>query len=100
MCIYLPKFRFHSARKNKFNFIKDSDEIFDNEIKGSHTEIFSNKKLIIEGCISIVDYQDEYIKLKLKKGFFNISGRDFLITEFNDEKIVLKGNIFSIEFCI
>ncbi|MBQ2933778.1 MAG: YabP/YqfC family sporulation protein [Clostridia bacterium] len=95
----MPKFKFKSARKNKFNFFKDNDEILSNEIIGVHTEIFSNKKIVIEGCKSIVEYQENYIKLKFKKGFFNILGTDFLITGFDDEKIVIKGNITSVEFC-
>lgn len=97
----MPKFRFKSARKNKFNFIKDNDEIFNSEMIGStHTEIFANKKIIIEGCQSIVDYQNNYLKLKLKKGFLNILGSEFLITTFDDQKIIIKGNIMSIEFCV
>ena len=97
----MPKFKFKSAKKNKFNFIKDQDEILNSEIiKGAHTEIFSNKKVILEGCQSIVDYQSDYLKLKLKKGFLNIFGTNFLITDFDNEKIVIKGNIVSIEFCV
>lgn len=97
----MPKFKFRSARKNKFNFIKDRDEILNSDlVGGAHTEIFSNKKIIIEGCQSIVDYQNDYLKLKLKKGFLNIMGNEFLITAFDNEKIVVKGNILSIEFCV
>lgn len=95
----MPKFKFKSARKNKFNFFKDKEEILGNEIIGVHTEMFSNRKIVIEGCKSIVEYQENYIKLKFKKGFFNIFGADFLITDFDDEKIVIKGKITSIEFC-
>lgn len=97
----MPKFKFKSTRKNKFNFIKDSDEILNSEIISSaHTEIFSNKKIIIEGCQSIVDYQSDYIKLKVKKGFLNILGNGFIITGFDNEKIVVKGSVASVEFCI
>lgn len=97
----MPKFKFRSARKNKFNFIRDCDEILNSEmVNGAHIELFLNKKIIIEGCQNIVDYQKEYIKLKLKKGFLNILGTNFLITSFEDEKIVIKGNIISIEFCV
>lgn len=96
----MPKFKFNSARKNKFNFISDCTEILDNEISSMHTEIFSNKKIIIEGCQNIIDYQNEYVKLKLKKGFLNITGTNFLITVFNHEKIEIKGNVSSIEFCV
>lgn len=97
----MPKFRFKSARKNKFNFIKDCGEILNSEmVGGAHAEIFSNKEMIIEGCKSIIDYQSDYLKLKLKKGFVNIMGNNFLITAFDDEKIVVKGNIVSIEFSV
>lgn len=98
--LYLPRFKFKKARKNKFNFIKDRDEIFDSQLlAGIHTEIFSNQKIIIEGCQSIINYQSDYLKLKIKKGFINILGNEFLITAFESEKIVIKGNIMSIEFC-
>ena len=97
----MPIFKFKTARKNKFNFIKDRNEILDSQLlAGIHTEIFSNKKIIIEGCQSIVDYQNNYLKLKIKKGFFNFLGNEFLITSFEEEKIVIKGNILSIEFCV
>lgn len=97
----MPIFKFKTARKNKFNFIKDRNEILDSQLlAGIHTEIFSNKKIIIEGCQSIVDYQNNYLKLKIKKGFLNILGNEFLITSFEEEKIVIKGNILSIEFCV
>lgn len=96
----MPKFKFNTARKNKFNFFKDCNEIIDSEISGIHTEIFCNKKIIIEGCQNIVDYQSEYIKLKIKRGFLNISGTNFIITVFNDEKIEIKGKIASLEFCV
>lgn len=97
----MAKFKFKSSKKNKFNFFKDRDDLADGETYGSiHSEIFFNKKIIIEGCHSIVDYQNDYIKLKIKKGFLNILGNDFLITAFDNEKIIIKGNIVSIEFCV
>lgn len=97
----MPKFKFKSKKKNKFNLIKDRDEILGGEIIGStHTEIYSNKKLIIEGCFGIVDYQENYIKLKLKKGFLTLTGNDFLILSFDEEKIDIKGNLITIEFCL
>ena len=97
----LSKYKFKSTKKNKFHIFKDADETIDSNIYGDvHTEIFLNKKIIIEGCQSIVDYKNDYIKLKIKKGFLNIFGNDFIITSFDNEKIVVKGNIASIEFCV
>lgn len=69
-------------------------------IKGSHIEIFSNKTLILEECYGMVDYRENYIKLKLKKGFINLLGTNFLISEFDNNRIVINGNISSLEFCV
>ncbi len=97
----MSKFKFRSSKRNRFNFISEKNEIFNTEILSSvHTEIFSNKKIIIEGCKNIIDYKENYIKIKFKKGFFNIMGNDFVITDFNEDKIEIKGNILSIEFCL
>lgn len=97
----MPKFRFKSARKNKFNFTVDKEELLSTQIiKGAHIEFFSNIKMIIEGCKAIVDYQNNYIKLKLKKGYVSIIGTDFLISTFENEKIIINGNIISFEFLV
>lgn len=98
----LAKFKFRTQKKkNKFNFITDDGEILNKEIiKGVHIEFFSNQKMILEGCKSIVDYQNDYIKLKLKKGSLSVFGKNFLISDFEDEKIIVKGEISSIEFCV
>lgn len=98
----MPKFKFKSnKKKNRFNFITDNDEILNQKIvTGAHTEIFSNKKIILEGCVSILDYRNDYIKLKLNKGILIIMGTDFIIPSFEGENIVIKGNIISVEFSI
>ncbi len=97
----MPKFRFKSGKKYKLNFINDNDEVFKTDaIEGPHIEIFSNKSAIIEGCKSIIEYQDNYIKIKIKKGFLSLSGIEFLITSFEDDKIIIKGIILSVEFCV
>lgn len=97
----MQKFKFNSAKKSKLNLIKDSDEIlYNNKITTSHTELFSNKRIVIEGCSNIIEYQENYIKLKLKKGIICLTGSEFLISSFNEENIDIKGNILTIEFCI
>ena len=99
--LVLPRFKFKSARKNKFNFIKDENDILSGEIiKNTYSEIFSNKKIIIDGCKSIVDYKEDYLKLKLNKGFMNILGSSFKILSFQSERIEICGTILNIEFCV
>ena len=97
----MPKFKFKSARKNKLNFVTDKLETFESDIIGGiHVEIFSNKKLILEDCLGIIDYKSDYLKLKIKKGFLNILGNELLITTFENKIIIVTGYIVSIEFCV
>ncbi len=100
--IQLAKFKFKSQKgRNKFNFITDNDELLNDEmVKGTHIEMFSNQKMILDGCQNIIDYQNDYVKLKLKKGNLTIMGTDFLISAFENENIIIKGNISTVEFCI
>lgn len=98
---FLHKFKFNSSKRNKLNLITDKSDFINYEsINGAHIEIFSNKRIIIEGCYNIVDYRENYIKLKLKKGFISFTGSEFLISCFNEEKIDIKGNVMEIEFCV
>lgn len=97
----MSKYKFKSSKKNKINLVAEYNEFISKDITdGVHTEIFSNKKLIIENCKGIIDYEENYIKLKIKKGFLVLCGTEFVITSFEEEKIIIKGNIVSIEFCI
>ena len=98
----MSKFKFRTAKKkNKFCFINSNDEILNNEmVSGMRIEMFSNKKMILDGCINIIDYQNSYIKLKLKKANITLFGNDFLICNFENENITVTGNISSIEFCV
>lgn len=96
----MAKFRFKSSKKNKLNFIIDKSEIIETEITSSHIEIFSNKKIIFEGCKKILEYRGDLIKLKLKKGSVTICGNDFLITDYEMENVTVSGQISSVEFCI
>lgn len=99
--ILLSKFIFKTKKKSKINLIKDSGEMLNSDLLlGSHTEIFSNKKVIIDGCLGIIEYQNNLIKLKLKKGFLTLNGTDFLVLSFDKVKIDIKGNIQSLEFCL
>lgn len=94
----MAEFKFKSKKKSKFNFISNNDEkdFFD----VTHIEMFSNKNVIVEGCKKILDYQNDYIKLKLKKGTIIFWGLNFVILDFDEEKIIIKGKISSVEFCV
>ena len=88
-----------SKKREKLNLF-GSEKVFDTDIlKGSHTEIFSNSRIVIEGCLGVYEYNDCYLKLKLTKGALIVSGRDFDISTFEMGTITVNGKITSLEFC-
>ena len=66
----------------------------------SRIEVFSNKELILEGCLGVLQFNNEYIKLSLKGGCMILYGKDFDISGFSEKTITVRGVINSIEFCL
>lgn len=102
MVILLGEFKFISKKKKgKINIFRYGDELVNGAvINGSHIEIISNKSFTLEGCFGVVDYRDDYVKLKLKKGYVIICGKRLNITYYENETITLTGIIVSTEFCL
>ena len=97
----MPKFKFKSARNSKkINLIECKNDILDNErLRGAHIEIYSNKEIVIDGCLGIFEYSESYIKLNLCKGTLAISGSMLNILSFENDMITVRGTVSSIEFC-
>lgn len=96
------KFKFGSRkRKNVINFLKLTDNALNTDmLKGSHTEIFSNRQIIIDGCKGVYDYKSDYIRLNLGKGSMVLCGSDFDIVVYENDAITIRGNITTLEFCL
>ena len=54
-------------------------------------ELYGNKEIIVDGCKSVTDYGDSFIKL-------NIGGRELVVTSYIYEQANIKGEIVSLEF--
>ena len=63
-----------------------------------HIVMFSTKHLIIDGKFSVIEYGEEIIILKLKKGMLTIIGLALSISTVMEDKIVIIGEILSISF--
>ncbi len=95
------KFKFKSSKtvkKSLFNFIDEQPQIAGTV--GTHIELFSNRQMVIEGCRGVCDYSSEYLKLKLIKGYAEISGNGLDIFLYEDSSITVNGEILNIEFCV
>ncbi len=92
------RFKFKSNKeKNRLCFF---DYTTPSQASGAHIEMFSNKEMVIEGCRGVCEYDSEYLKLRLIKGFIELCGSNFDIQIFEGDVITVRGEISRIEFCI
>lgn len=94
------KFRFKSKKSKKINFIDNEDfNNFFEYVRTYRVEILSKNETFVEGCEKILDYNSDYIKLKLDKISVIIFGLDLKVISFEDKQIKIDGKIISLEFC-
>ena len=63
-----------------------------------HIEMKSNREIVIEGCKSIEEYDENMIKIKVKKMVISFFGRDLNIRCLTFDSLVIEGFVTSIEF--
>lgn len=88
-----------NKKKEKWKIFSMSEGIENNFLKGPQIEIFGNKRIIIEGCLGVYEYNQNYLKLKLKNGALILCGDDFDINTFEENTITVGGKISTLEFC-
>ncbi len=90
-----------SNKKEKWNIFKTSvGELEKTILSGPRIEIFSNNQMILEGCLGIYEYNENYLKLRLSQGALVLEGENFDIVSFEEKTIVIKGKFSSLEFCV
>ncbi len=94
------KFIFNSKNKKRINFAMGESRIINKEmLTGSNIQIFSDSEIIVDGCKKVIDFNNDYIKLKLSNGYLLIFGTKFVIQSFEENIIDIIGVINSVEFC-
>ena len=61
-------------------------------------EFVSNRKLIVDCCDSILEYQPETIKLKFRNFNIRIFGKELLLCNLNGQSIMITGTIDNVDF--
>lgn len=89
-----------STKKQKWNLFNNSGEISQELLKGAHIELFSNRQMVLEGCLGVLEYNDTYLKLRLQNGAIVLCGSSFNIVCFENKTMTIKGKIDSLEFCM
>lgn len=88
-----------SKKKEKWKIFSMQDGIEKEFLKGPQIEMFGNKRIIIEGCLGVYEYNQNYLKLRLKNGALILCGNDFDISSFEESTITVGGKISTLEFC-
>ena len=89
-----------NKKKEKWNIFGSGEELSKTLLMGPRLELFSNNRMILEGCLGIYEYNDNYLKLRLSHGALVLVGKDFDILSFEEKTITVKGVFTSLEFCV
>ena len=67
-------------------------------VASPHIELERNVSATIEGYVSVVDYNSEFIKIDCGNIYVKISGDTLEISCITSEAIIIKGNIVAIDY--
>lgn len=97
----IKKFKVNmNKRKEKINFFKFSEEIDEQSaVILPNIILTGNRAVKIEGCKSIIEYNETFVKLNLGKGCLGISGNRLNIVLLDSDEVKVSGEIISVEFC-
>lgn len=96
------RYRFKSSKKApKVLLTEKSEHQTEMDlVRRPHTEIFSNKRLTVDGCVGVFEYREDFIKLRLQKGSMIVCGDCLTIICYENKMITIGGKLSSLEFCI
>lgn len=89
------KEKMESARDRFSEFLELPLEVISPSTKITSIE---NKNILIEGYKKIIDYYDDYIKIKTNNMNIVIDGANLDIKEITDSELVIEGNIYSLNY--
>ena len=64
-----------------------------------HISISSNKEAVIDGCIGVIEYCSDSIRLNCKSHIIKFCGEQLYMKTSCFEQYVISGNILSVEYC-
>lgn len=60
--------------------------------------ILGFERVLVENYKCILEYQDFFIRIKMKKGLLNINGIDLAMNEMTKDDLIITGKIENMEF--
>lgn len=95
------KLKIESLRKKeKWNLLARENKLEKQLLIGPRIELIANKQIVVEGCLGVLEYNENYLKLRLSSAVLILQGEDFDVVSFSDQSILVKGKLNSLEFDI
>lgn len=95
------KLKIESLRKKeKWNLLARENKLEKQLLIGPRIELIANKQIVVEGCLGVLEYNENYLKLRLLSAVLILQGEDFDVVSFSDQSILVKGKLNSLEFDI
>ncbi len=95
------KLKIESIRKKeKWNLLARENRFEKQLLIGPRIELIANKQIVVEGCLGVLEYNENYLKLRLSSTALILQGENFDVVSFSDQSILVKGKINSLEFDI
>lgn len=61
-------------------------------------ELTGNREIIIDGCKGVVEYTENNIRISLSENVLSLSGDNLLIQSFDNDVVIINGQISDIDF--
>lgn len=61
-------------------------------------EMAGNREIIIDGCKGVVEYTENNIRISLGENVLSLSGDNLLIQSFDNDVVIINGQISDIDF--
>lgn len=89
------KSKIYSTKEKISEFLELPKEVM---LKSTKVTSIENTSILIEGYKKIVDYYDNYIKIKANNIDIVIDGENLDIAEITDYELVIEGKIYSLNY--
>ena len=70
----------------------------ENELRLPHIELCSNREATVEGCVGIIEYDRNFVRLNCKSVTLKFTGDCLCIGNLSAGVITVSGDIVSLEF--
>ena len=67
-------------------------------LEGSRVEFREDREVYVDGCVSVLEYEPETVKLNVGKYNIRIYGTGLHLTSLNDRSIRIDGRMQGLEF--